>query len=136
MGQQQKYLIVANIVQFGDFEGVTGGELDRTVTPHFEAGANSPKKIMGTHDYTDIVLTRGFDPDRDGELDNAFRASSEAGLDFYVTCTKTFFNSLKFPQFQQSYLCKMKSVQTPEGTAGDSSIANITVTLAVEQRVT
>jgi len=126
--------ITATLGEFGEFEEVTGAELNRVLTEYYEAGRFSPRMIPGTHSYTPLVLTRAYDPLRDAPLIDwvngvvlGFRADRRRN------CVKTITNAIGIPIDQINYPnCTPQHIKLPDGRAGDSSIAQIVLTLAVE----
>lgn len=126
------YQIIPSMGEFGDFEKISGGEPQLAYTPWTEAGARMATNIPSTHSYTDIVLERAYKPERDTVLRdwfNRFKNGQELGR----TVTKRTQNNIGVVVDSFTYpLCKPASVKMPDGTAGDGSLAMVTVTLKVD----
>lgn len=126
--------VIASLAEFGDFEEITGGEIDGVKTDYYEAGRLSPRKIPGTHSYTNLVLTRAYDPARDTALiEWVTNVLLGTRPDRRRTCVKQVVNALGVPIQTIVYPnCEPTHIKTPDGRAGDSTIAQIVVTLAIE----
>jgi len=126
------YQIIGSLGEFGDFEKISGGEPQLAFTPWTQAGARQADNIPSTHSYTDIVLERAYKPDQDAPLRDWFNRYKD-GQDTPRTVTKRVqanvggivIDSFTYP------VCKPTSVKMPDGTAGDGSLAMVTVTLKV-----
>lgn len=127
-----KHQITASLGEFGEFEQVSGGELDITNTDYYQAGARSPARIPGTYMYSDIVLSRAHDPNRDGAVVdwvNRYNAGLETGRQV-IKITR---NHIGFVIDQTTYaVCKPKGLKFPDGASGDNAVTDIQLTLAVE----
>ncbi len=124
--------IVVTVSEFGDFEQATGGDIKVNVTPYFEAGSKVPRKITSTGDQSDLVVTRAYRPGRDRDLIE-WVAHVRDGTDTAPrTAVKKYLNALGVVVDSQTYLVRAIDVKTPDSKAGDTAIAEIQVTLAVE----
>lgn len=130
---KQKWQVVATLGEFGDFEEKTGGDLESTITPYYPAGAKTPEKLEGTHDVTDLVLTRAYDPARDAKLIDWVKKALRTGKDNTRNCVVKYLNSFGVVERTETYgTSKVKTLKTPEGKSGDSSPSMLVLTLAVE----
>jgi len=124
--------IVVTVGEFGDFEQATGGDVKVNVTPYFEAGAKVPRKITSTGDQSDLVVTRAYRPGRDGALVDWVKHVRD-GTDMVArTAVKKYLNALGVVVDTQTYSVRAIDVKTPDSKAGDTAIAEVQLTLAVE----
>src|SRR5262247_2545524 len=125
--------IVATLGEFGDFDEVTGAELNRVLTEYYPAGRFSPVMIPGTHSYTPLVLTKAYDAQADAKLVDWFTGVAlGTRADATRTCIKRISNAIGVPIDQVNYPnCIPQHLKLPDGRAGDSSIAQLVLTLAV-----
>ena len=128
--------VIASFGEFGDFESISGGETDVATNDYYEAGAKTPHKVTGTFSYSDITLTRAFNPIRDSQLID-YERRFKNGLDGPRNVTKQFLTPIGTPYGLPMIYpnCKIKAMKTPDGKAGDSTIAEISITLSVEGRL-
>lgn len=127
--------VVGVIGEFGEFEEITGGIPTTTFTEWYEAGTRTPQHIPATTTYTDLVLKRAYKADRDQRVVN-WQKSFAQGFEGPRTVTKQIRNYQGVVQTIETYaVCKPVSVETPEGKSGDGTIAMITVTLKVTQKL-
>ena len=125
--------IICSLGEFGDFEVVSGGQPNTAFTTYFQAGSKVPDELPGTTSYDDMTLERAFIPDRDLPLKQWYE-QFKLGLEFERTAVKRFqsFNGAVIGQ--ESYTVKPMRVDTPDGKAGDSSVAMIRVVCKVTSR--
>lgn len=129
------YQIIGSMGEFGDFEKISGGEPSVAFTPWTQAGARTATNIPGTHSYSDITLERAYDPARDSLLRNWFNLYKN-GLETGRSVTKRTQNPFGLVVDTFTYpTCKPSSVKMPDGTAGDASLAMVTVTLKVDTEI-
>jgi hypothetical protein len=127
----QNWQITAS-TQFGDFDEVSGGEDDINITDYVPGGARRALKIQGTGSYTDVTISRAYAPDRDASIIDWFNLN-KVGLAPPMTVTKRVVNHQGILVDTIIYRqCKAKSLKTPDGKAGDNSMAMIALTLSVE----
>lgn len=127
--------IVATFGEFGDFDSYSGGGIERALTPYTAAGQQAAEQLEGTHSVTDVTLMRAYDPKRDDKLkDYANKAIRGKETPRAVTIKK--FNAQGIVIAIDSHpRCKVKSLTMPDGKAGDNSVAEVTMVLAVEALV-
>jgi len=131
----QQAFVVASLGEFGEFENVTGGIPTTAYVEHFEGGAKTPEHLPGTTSYSDIVLERAYKAGRDEALVNWHKLYLN-GAEGPRTVTKQFRNYQgAVVGFETYAVCKPVSVETPEGKAGDNSVAMVKVTLKVTQKL-
>lgn len=124
--------IVATLGEFGDFESVTGGDPVQNMTDYYEPGARTPRKISFTGNFNDVVLTRAYVNGRDNQLVEWWKRKL-AGVDpLPRKLVKKFRNALGMVEDSQTFQVHVKDVKTPDGKAGDNTIAEVQVTCAVE----
>ena len=128
----QQWQIVATLGEFGQFDEVSGGELDINITDFTPGGSRSAKKVLGTSSYTDLVLSRNWDPSRDASLVD-WANQSALGLADSRSVTKMSYNKQGVVIDSIVYrVCKVKNIKTPDGKNGDNSVAMVQITLSVE----
>lgn len=122
----------ATLGEFGDFEGFDGAEFDIQTVDHYPAGAQSPEKLTSTGTYTDVTLTRAYDPSRDAAVEDWF-AAFQAGRENPRTVSVSYLNQLGVPERTRTIgPCKPKNVMPPGGKSGDGTPAEFKVVLSVE----
>lgn len=124
--------VVPEIVGFGDFESITGGDPNLAPTEYYEPGARTPRPIYGTGKFNPATVTRAFIPGRDNQLVEWWR-NRLAGVDTVPRrLVKKFRNVLGVVESTQTFQVHVTDVKTPDGKAGDNTVAEIQVTLYVE----
>ncbi len=124
--------VVPTLGEFGEFEQVTGGDPNIAPTPYYQAGAKTPRPIYGTGTFNDIVVTRAWVSGRDNQLIEWWKRRL-AGVDpLPRRLVKQFRNNLGIVESTQVYLVHVKDVKSPDGKAGDNTVAEVQVTLLVE----
>ena len=129
-----KYQIVPSLGEFGAFESKTGGDLSVAYTTYFEAGSRSPRELPGTHSYSAVSLSRAYDAQRDRPLENWVRLF-KSGLEGPRTLTVMIKNEQGVIVDTKTYpVAKPETITNPEGAAGDSGLAELRLTLRVEDQ--
>jgi hypothetical protein len=128
----QHYQIVATLAEFEDFDSFSGGEFDIAQTDYTPAGRKAPIKLPGTHSFTDVTLSRAFDPTRDRKLIDWFNRY-QAGQETHRSCVVKFYSAQGVIIDSMTYpICKPQKITTPNGKSGDNTPAEISITLSVE----
>lgn len=131
-GETLQWQVVASLSEFGDFDNVSGGNPTTQHTDYTPGGERTPRKLPGTTSYGNITLTRVYVPARDKALVAWWKAYSN-GLEQPRALTKRFLNAQKIPVNSMTYpAVRPESVELPDGQAGSSALAEIRITLAVE----
>lgn len=136
MGTSLKSDIYAEMDPFGTFDTFTGGELSRNVTDYVPGGENKARKIPSrTYAYSDIVITRAWDPEQDSQVVDWVNRVVVQGIDDPKTVVKYTKNKQGTIVDAKSYMVTPKAMKTPDGMHGDDSIAEFSVTLSVEREL-
>ena len=126
--------IVAAVAEFGDFEKVTGGGMQSNSTDHYPAGTKTPVKIPGTFSYKDITFSRAHNPLRDRPcIDWCERYLT--GLDTSRSLMIKYLNRQGIVVTAETYTCHPINYDLPPGASGDNTLAEFSMTLAVEARI-
>lgn len=127
--------IFAVMGEFGTFDTITGGELTQNTTEYTPGGLRTALKLPGTYTYSDITLTRVWDPLRDGSLVDWAKRNMRDGIPEPRQVTKMTKTQQGIIQDFKTYLVIPKALKTPDGKNGDNTMAEISITLAVEQEL-
>lgn len=124
--------ISATFAEFGEFEEVTGGDSNQVQVEHYDPGAQSATLIPGTHSFSDLVLTRDYDAQRDRRLiEYVDRYMNKLEGPRTVTRTTRDQQGRVIDTITYS-VCKPKTLGLPSGRAGGNDMARISITLGVE----
>lgn len=124
--------VVPSLGEFGDFEGISGGDPNVNPTAYFEAGARTPRPIFGVGQFNDITVTRAYISGRDNQLVEWWKRRLAGTDPTPRRLVKKFRNALGIVEDTQTFLVHVKDVKTPDGKAGDNTVAEVSVTLFVE----
>ena len=124
--------VVPTLGEFGEFESMTGGDPISNPTDYFEPGARFPRKIFQNGNFNDAVVTRAYISGRDNQLVEWWKRSMSGVDPVPRRLVKNFRNALGIVEDQQTFLVRVKDVKTPDARAGDNTVAEVQVTLAVE----
>jgi len=128
--------VFAEMVGFqGSFDSITGGECQENVTDYIAGGERQARKIKGTFSYTDIVLSRAWDPLRDRQVIEWAKRNIVDGVNDSRTVIKYTRNAQGIIEGKSSFQVVPKSYKTPDGKAGDDGLAEFMITLAVEKEL-
>ncbi len=123
--------VYADLGEFGTFDTVSGGELQQTVTDYTPGGSRQARKLKGGFKYSDIVLTRAWDPGRDNAVVDWMKRSIVDGIDDPRTLTKHTKTAQGGVADTKSYNVVPSMQKLPDGKAGDDSVAELSITLSV-----
>src|SRR3990167_697197 len=114
----QSWQVVPTLAEFGDFDTFGGGELQIQYTDYIPAGQTSPRKLPGTHTYSQITLSRGYDPRRDRAIEDWY-LKFKNGVEQPRTLTLKFLNAQKIVEDTRTYpVAKPASMKLPDGKSG------------------
>lgn len=124
----------AYLGDFGEFDSVSGGDLERDIADYFAGGDRFPQKLKGgTAKYSDVTLMRGYDPKRDRKLQD-WADGAIQGRDDDKNVRLEFMTPQGVVQDSYAYNATFKSIKVPEGKSGDNATAEISITMAVAGR--
>jgi hypothetical protein len=128
------YQTIARLAEFGEWEGVTSPELDIATDNYFPPGARTPLKLPSTGSFTDITLTRAYDPANDNKVE-AWVMRYLNGLETPRNLTIVVLNDQNIVQATKTYVVKPTGYKAPDGKSGDANISEFTLKLACEARL-
>ena len=128
---EQSWQIVASVLEesIGDFDEVSGGDVQQNVVSQWQGGSQAPQPVQSTYSISELTLTRNFIPSRDlALLDYINRA--KIGAAEPLTVVKKYFNLQGIFVGSETYVgCIFKDSKSPDGKAGDDTISHISVIL-------
>lgn len=128
------YQTIARLAEFGEWEGVTSPELDIATDNYYPAGARTPIKLPATGTYSDITLTRAYDPSKDNAVE-AWVTRYLNGLEGSRNLTIIVLNDQNIVQATKTYVVKPMGYKAPDGKSGDNNMAEFTLKLSCEARL-
>lgn len=127
--------IYAELAEFGRWDSVSGGGLTQNMTGYTPGGERVERKLEGTNKFEDITLMRAWDPARDQAVVDWCKRVMLAGLREPKNLTKFTLSPQGAVLSALSYSVKPIGCKPPDGKSGDDSVADFTVTLAVEKEI-
>lgn len=128
------YQTIARLGEFGEWEGVTTPELDINTDDYFPPGARTPLKLPSTGKYSDVTLTRAYDPAHDNQVE-AWVTRYLNGQEISRNMTIVVLNDQNIVQTTKTYKVLPMGYKAPDGTSGDGTVSKFTLKLSCEARV-
>lgn len=125
---------IARLAEFGEWEGVTSPELDITIDNYYPPGSRTPVKLFSVGAFSDISLTRAYDPAKDNAVE-AWVSRCLNGLDGPRNLTIIILNDQNIVQTTKTYVVKPAGSKAPDGKSGDGAVSEFTLKLACEARL-
>lgn len=127
------YQIFGRLAEFGEFEGVTAPELDITTDNYYPPGARTPQKLPSIGAFTDIALTRAYDPAKDNAIEDwVIRYLN--GQESSRNLTVLVLNDSGIVQATKTFVVKPMGFKMPDGKSGDGVVGQFTLKLSCESR--
>lgn len=124
--------VVPTFGEFGEFETITGGDPVGNFSEYWPAGARFPRMISYTGKWNDITISRAYVSGRDNQLIEAWKRRQNGQDPAPKQVVKQFRNALGIVEDQITWQGYISDVKTPDGKAGDQTIAMISVTIKIE----
>jgi hypothetical protein len=128
------YQIIGRLAEFGEWEGVTSPELDITTDNYYPAGARLPVKLPSIGSFSDVSLTRAYDPSKDNSVE-AWVMRYLNGLEGPRNLTIVVLNDQNIVQTTKTYVVKPMGYKAPDGKSGDGAVSEFTLKLSCESRL-
>ncbi len=128
--------VFGTLGEFGLFDSITGGELSGNTIPYTPGGSRTAIQLpAAAYSYSDIVMTRAWEPLRDRRLVDWAKRNIRDGVPEPRQVVKITKTAQGVVQDFKTYLVVPKAIKTPDGKAGDSAMAEVSITLAVQQEL-
>jgi hypothetical protein len=128
------YQTIGRLAEFGEWEGVTTPELDITTDNYYPAGARTPLKLPSIGSFTDVTLTRAYDPSKDNAVESWVMRYLN-GLEAPRNLTIVVLNDQNIVQTTKTYVVKPMGYKAPDGKSGDGNVSEFTLKLSCEARL-
>jgi hypothetical protein len=128
------FQIIASLAEFGTWEAVTQPELEIQQDDWYPPGSRFPVKLFSTGKFSDITLTRAYDPGRDAKVEDWFFRYVN-GLEGPRNLMVAVLNDQNVVQSTKSYVVKPLSVKSPDGKSGDGGLSEFTIKLSCEAKI-
>lgn len=128
------YQIIGRLAEFGEWEGVASPELDITTDNYYPPGARLPVKLPSIGSFSDVSLTRAYDPSKDNSVE-AWVMRYLNGLEGPRNLTIVVLNDQNIVQTTKTYVVKPMGYKAPDGKSGDGAVSEFTLKLSCESRL-